>query len=383
MTASSPVHQLFRRSNTLSSHRVRCIILSVSALFLVTGADTPGRGLDIYFIDVMGGAATLLVTPERESILIDCGWPGLDDRDPKRIEHVLKDVARLDHLDHLVTTHWHRDHYGGVAGLSKLVRIDHFWDRGLPDPNAPDGDRARFPDGPRPDDPLGIVYRQASDGKRSLLKTGDTIPLRGAIQALVLASGGEVMNEGAQPSPENPLCASAPADLPPDPSDNARSLAIRFRLGEFLFLDCGDLTWNVEKKLVCPRNLIGTVDLFQVTHHGMSISNHPTLVETIQPAVAVMDNGPRKGGDPKTVALLKSIPSIKALYQLHKNAATRDAENTDPSLIANHDPVGGEFIHASVATDGASFTVRIGTDGPIRKFESHRQLSLRSRIDSR
>src|SRR5437763_4677320 len=98
----------------------------------------PPKGLDLYFIDADGGAATLVVTPERESILIDSGWPGLEDRDPKRIERVLKDEAGLDHLDHLVTTHWHTDHYGGVAGLAKRLRIDHFWDRGLPDPDAPD-----------------------------------------------------------------------------------------------------------------------------------------------------------------------------------------------------------------------------------------------------
>ena len=93
----------------------------------------PARGLEIYFIDVQGGAATLLVTPERESVLIDSGWPGFDDRDPKRIVHVLKDLAGCDQLDHLVTTHWHRDHFGGVAGLAKKVRIVHFWDRGLPE----------------------------------------------------------------------------------------------------------------------------------------------------------------------------------------------------------------------------------------------------------
>src|SRR4028119_934542 len=65
------------------------------------GRQASARGLDIYFIDVMGGAATLVVTPERESILIDSGWPGLEDRDPKRIEHVVEEVAGLDHLDHL------------------------------------------------------------------------------------------------------------------------------------------------------------------------------------------------------------------------------------------------------------------------------------------
>src|ERR1044071_3485338 len=106
--------------------RLRWIALAIGSALFLTGADAPGRNLDIYFIDVMGGAATLIVTPERESMLVDCGWPGFDDRDPKRIVHILKDVAGLDHLDNLATTHWHRDHYGGVEGLSRLVRIDRF-----------------------------------------------------------------------------------------------------------------------------------------------------------------------------------------------------------------------------------------------------------------
>jgi competence protein ComEC len=353
--------------------RLRHLALALAAMAGLCGADDPkgSRGLDIYFIDVMGGAATLVVTPQRESILIDSGWPGLDDRDPKRIEHVLKEVAGLDHLDHLVTTHWHTDHYGGVEGLARRLRIDHYWDRGLPDPDAPDYDRARFPDGPKPGDKLGVAYRKASEGKRKALKAGDALPLRGGVEALVLASGGEVL---ARPSPsneaDNPLCKSAPPDLKPDPSDNARSLALRFRFGKFDFLDCGDLTWNVEKSLVCPRDLIGPIDLYQVTHHGMDISNHPTLVRTIAPTVAIMNNGPRKGGAPAAVRLLKSIPSLKALYQLHKNAATGPEDNTDPELIANKDSQGGQFIRVAVAPGGERFTVQIGADGAPRAFES-------------
>ena len=348
--------------------RPNCLAWALAALALL-GADTPARRpLDIYFIDVMGGAATLIVTPEAESILIDSGWPGLEDRDPKRIEHVLKDVAKLDHLDHLVTTHWHADHFGGVEGLAKRLRIDHFWDRGLPAPNAPDGDRGAFPDGPKPGDALGAAYLKASAGRRKTLRAGDTLALKGAAEMLVLASGGEVI---ATPTgPPNPFCAEAPADLEPDPSDNARSLAFRLRLGKFTFFDAGDLTWNVEKKLVCPVDKIGPIDLFQATHHGMAISNHPTLLKTIAPIVAIMNNGPRKGGDAATVHRLKSVPSLQAAYQLHKNAATAAADNTDPARIANSDPAGGQFFHVSVTPDGARFTVRIGREGPERTFDS-------------
>lgn len=326
-------------------------------------ADGP-RGLDIYLIDVDGGAATLLVGPTRESILIDSGWPGRDDRDPKRIARVLKDVAGCDHLDHLVTTHWHMDHFGGVAGLAKLVEIRHFWDRGLP---GVDGPTSEFPDGPKADDPLGVAYLAASKGKRKALEAGDAIPLQGGLKAVVLASGGVVHHIGKR-RPPNPLAKDVPADLPEDPSDNARSLAIKFSLGPFDFLDCGDLTWNVEKDLVVPYDRIGPVDVYQVTHHGMDISNHPTLVRTIAPTVALMNNGPRKGGSAATVKLLKSIPSIQAVYALHKNVATGPDANADPALTANADPAGGRFLHVAVAPDGKSYTVQIGPDGSAREF---------------
>ncbi|MFO0908894.1 MAG: MBL fold metallo-hydrolase [Isosphaeraceae bacterium] len=349
--------------------RLRLFRLLSAALLLVAalGAAPAERPLRIFFIDVMGGAATLVVTPEQESILIDSGWPGLDDRDPKRIISVLKDVAGLDHLDHIVTTHWHMDHYGGVEGLAKRIRIDHYWDRGLPDLNNPDSDA--YPDGPRADDKLGIAYRKASEGKRATLKAGSRVPLKGGVEFLVLASGAEVIKAEAGKA-ENPACASAPVDLPPDPSDNARSLAMRIRYKGFDFLDCGDLTWNVEKKLVCPVDLIGQIDLYQVTHHGMSISNHPTLVRTIAPTVAIMNNGPKKGGDPKTVTLLRTIPSIQAAYQLHKNAATTAEQNTDSALIANPSTDGGEFIQVEVAPGGETFSVRIGKEGKPRAFST-------------
>ena len=147
-------------------------------------------------------------------------------------------------------------------------------------------------------------------------------------------------------------------------------MAVRFRLGEFDLLDCGDLTWNIENALVCPQNTLGTIDLYQVTHHGLDISNNPVLVRSIQPTVAIMNNGPRKGGSPATVKLLRSIPSIKAAYQLHRNAATSPEDNTDPGLIASSYPAGGQFIHVSVTPDGSKFHVQIGPVGPQREFAS-------------
>src|SRR5881397_2206318 len=106
------------------------------ALFIVLLLPGPNpvnanpKTLDIYFIDVEGGAATLIVAPTGESLLIDTGFPG--DRDAGRIFHVAREVAGLTQIDHCVITHWHRDHVGGVAPLAKLIPIIHFYDHGLP-----------------------------------------------------------------------------------------------------------------------------------------------------------------------------------------------------------------------------------------------------------
>lgn len=350
----------------VASSAVLAIAVGVACVQVDAAEPAAQAGLDIYYVDVMGGAATLLVTPERESILIDAGWPGLNDRDPKRILHVLKDVAGLDHLDHLVVTHWHMDHYGGVEGLAKRVEINNFWDRGLPEDGIEGLD---FPDGPKLGDRLGDAYRAASKGKRKVVKAGDALPLRGAIEATVLAASGRVA-AAPENAPASPLCAEAPADQADDPSDNARSLVVRFRLGKFDFLDCGDLTWNVEKSLVCPHDLIGPIDLYQVTHHGLGVSNNPILLQTIRPIVTIMNNGATKGGSAETVERLRNIPSIQAAYQIHRNVKTTAADNTDPSLIVNSDEEGGEFLHVSVSPDGARFRVRFGADGEERTFES-------------
>ncbi|RLS47485.1 MAG: MBL fold metallo-hydrolase, partial [Planctomycetota bacterium] len=98
-----------------------CLLASSS---VVAGA-SDGR-LDIYFIDVEGGAATLLVTPAGESLLIDSGYPDNGGRDRDRILDVIKNVAKLDHLDHAAVSHWHLDHFGNHAALADKIKIKNF-----------------------------------------------------------------------------------------------------------------------------------------------------------------------------------------------------------------------------------------------------------------
>jgi beta-lactamase superfamily II metal-dependent hydrolase len=320
------------------------------------------RGLDIYFIDTEGGAATLLITPMRESVLIDCGNPG--GRDAGRIHRVAAE-AGLKAIDHLIITHWHLDHYGGVERLSQLMPIHHFYDHGIPGSLAEDP--KNFP-------LLIQAYKRASGGKSTTLQPGDEIALKQvdggpSLRLSCLCGLGEVVADKPG-APDNSI-AKEHQPQPPDPSDNARSLGFLLSYGGFRFLDLGDLTWNIEYKLVHPSDKIGLVDVYQSTHHGLPISNNPVVIKTVQPRVAVFNNGPRKGGDPSVIATLRRVPGIQAIYQLHRNVTAGAQENTDPEFIANSDEkCRGANIKLAVAPDSRSYTVTVGSLGKPRRYET-------------
>ncbi|CAN5593815.1 hypothetical protein BH10PLA2_BH10PLA2_27520 [soil metagenome] len=335
----------------------------LAALALPASA-APPRGLTIYFIDTEGGAATLIVTPAGESVLIDCGNPGK--RDAERINKAARE-AGLTTIDKLLITHWHLDHYGGVAHLSQLIPIRQFYDRGIPE--KLEEDAKNFP-------VLIQAYKKASGGKSITLKAGDEIPLKQVegeppVKLLcVCASGSTIVD--APRAPANAIAAEHVAQAP-DPSDNAQSMGFLLSDGAFRFLDLGDLTWNAEYKLVHPTNKIGLIDVYQSTHHGLEISNNPVLIKSVEPRVAIFNNGPRKGGHPSVVATLRRVPGLQAIFQMHRNLQSGDQENTEPAHIANKessDKCAAEGIRLTVAPDSKSYEVTVGHEGKPRRFET-------------
>jgi beta-lactamase superfamily II metal-dependent hydrolase len=355
-----------------STRSVVCCFALLAVLSATTPtafADDKNGRLDIYFIDVEGGAATLFITPTGESLLIDSGYPDNEGRDLNRILHVLREVAGREHLDHAVVSHWHLDHFGNHAAIANQIRVKNFWDRGIPETLEED---PRFPE-------RAAAYRAACQSKSRTLKVGDTIPLQSGKTALALktvtASGEVVPNSGEA----NPF-ASQNMPQPDDPTDNAKSISLLLSFGSFRFLTCGDLTWNVEARLVTPKNPVGNVDLFMVTHHGlgadkqgMRISNNPVMVWAIDPVVTVMCNGPEKGGDLETQLTLRKCKSVQAMFQLHRNVRLTDDQQTAAEYIANAGTTAdcrGVFVKASIAPDGKSYTVQIGPDGKVHKFQT-------------
>ena len=317
----------------------------MAAVFLtiVPAALFAAKNLEIYSIDVEGGQATLLLSPSGESMLVDTGWGGFNKRDADRIALAAK-KAGVKKIDYLVITHYHSDHVGGVLQLAEKLPIKNFVDHGQTvETNKQAGE-------------LFSMYTSFRDkGNHIVAKPGDTLPIKG-IDVKFLSAGGNVI---AAPLPgagqANPDCGGfQPKEV--DTTENAQSVGMLITYGSFRMLDLGDLTWNKEKDLVCPTNKIGAVSLYLVSHHGMNASGSPQLVHAIHPKVALMNNGPRKGGTVEAWTTIHDTQGVQDLWQLHFAVAGGKEHNSADNVIANMDETNvcpGNWIRVDAMKDGS------------------------------
>jgi competence protein ComEC len=316
--------------------------LALWLIMAVQAALCQTKPLTIYWVDVEGGGATLIVTPAGQSILIDAGEDL--DRDATRIADVAKKQANLQRIDILIATHWHADHYGGFSRLSKLIPLGEFYDHD----NVP---KTLYEDPSFPK--LMPLYQKLVAGKSNSLKAGETIPLKGAVTLECMASNRNVASS-RQPDPNsNSACASKPA-VKPDDTDNANSLAFKVTYGGFTFYDGGDLTRDIEEKLVCPKNLLGEISLYQTDGHGMDVSNSRFFLNTVRPRVVVVNNGPKKGAEVDSMKSILSLPGVETVWQVHRNIQTKAELNTQPQYVANaEEKCSAQFLKATVQPDGS------------------------------
>jgi beta-lactamase superfamily II metal-dependent hydrolase len=303
--------------------------------------------LDIYWIDVEGGAATLIVTPGGQSVLMDAGYGRPDDSHAKRVVAAMTD-AGIDRLDYFIASHFHGDHVGGAAALAQLVPIAEFVNHG--ESVEQETERGR---------PAWEAYlAAAATGKSTTVEPGDVLPLKG-VDLTIVASNRAVPLKPLDPQGPNALCRNADPGRE-DAGENSRSVGYIVALGDFQFLNLGDLTVGGQHALACPENLVGVVDLLQVPHHGNGIA--PQLMWALGPTAAVSSTGARKGGSPDGYEAFATIPGIEGIWQLHRALGTDDAHNTSEPMTANltEENDRGYWIKAEVQPDGSSYTISNG-----------------------
>ena len=364
---------------------MRQFLAAIAAVLVVSSGAAytqAQKTLDIYSIDVEGGQSTLFISPSGESLLVDAGNPG--ERDAGRIVATAKQ-AGLTRIDYLVVTHYDGDHVGGVKDVSDRLPIGTFVDHG---PRVlPAGASAPTPQAQANLDRVDAAYAGArAKGRHLEVKAGDKVPIKGLDVQIVSSRGQVITKPLAGAGAPNALCRDFVAH-DRDTSENINSVGMVISgVARFRMLDLGDLTWNTEHDLVCPNNLLGTMDVYLTTHHGLARSGPPALVHAIGARVAIMNNGPRKGGSRETWDTLKSAPGLEDVWQLHYSVQRPPSAGSDekgqpggPDLnapeqfIANLDETNPEhspayFLKISVRQDG-SFVVTNARNGHSKEYK--------------
>lgn len=299
------------------------LIIALLVTSLSTAQTSASKSLDIYVIDVEGGNSTLFVTPARESLLIDTGNAGAAAaRDAGRIMEAVK-AAGLQQIDHLITTHWHGDHFGGLANLAGQVPIREFIDHG---PNVQPGELA--------DTFLQQTYPKLyAKAKHTVVKPADKIALAGLDVRVVTSAGQTIKTPLPGAGKPNPYCA----DFKPgeNNAEDPQSVGIHVTFGKFRTVHLGDLTKNKEFELMCPADRIGPVDVLLGLHHGQASSNSEVLVHALHPRVAIMNDGTRKGGEPDVMKIVHSAPGLEDLWELHFSVLSGQEYSVPGMFIAN------------------------------------------------
>jgi len=346
----------------------RLLVLIALAVAMPRPATAQGGTLDIYFVDVEGGQATLVVTPAGQTLLIDTGFPGQGGfaalpgdpqkaRDANRILAAAR-AAGVKQIDYLLITHYHADHVGAVPELAQLIPIRAFVDHAPPTPQAEQqvaGTQAAFE----------RYARVRAKGTHLPLKPGRKLPLTG-IEAVIVSAAGETLRAplpGAGAA--NPACgASAPAAQ--EPTENPRSTGIHLRFGRFTFLDPGDLSGAPLFALACPKSMIGPTGVYLVAHHGGSDAGDRATFAAFAPRVAILNNGITKGGSPEVLAALHQAPGLEDAWQLHRSLP-KGARYFDDDHIANLDESTAHWLKVSAKADG-SFVVTNGRTGATKSY---------------
>ena len=332
------------------------------------------KTLDIYIVDVEGGNATLFVTPEGESVLIDTGNGGpAAVRDADRIMAAVKE-AGITQIDALITSHWHGDHMGAMAELAGRIPIRHYLDHG---PNVqPAAAVDEFLQKTYP----GLVAK----AKHTVVKAGDTVPLKG-VEWRIVTSGRQIITKplpGAGQS--NPYCAGfKPHTVNPVSGQPIGNTEDEHSVGSHLSVR--RLSGVVPGRLPVEQRIRIDVSSQQARHTRVfaRLPSWPAQLElrsagpcTAAPCGRRSTTVFEKEGSRRRCACCIRVPGLENLWQLHVAQLSGPEYDIPGMFVANivediqHSPA--HWIKVSAQSNG-TFTVTNNRNGFTKTYVTPRR----------
>jgi competence protein ComEC len=339
---------------------VRWLML-LAAFFSIRVA--AAKNLEIYIIDVEGGKSVLFVSPSGESMLFDAGWPAGNGRasSTERIVEAAR-AAMLKQIDYLVVSHFDVDHMGDVPELVAKFPVRHLLDHGripTPAPDARGGATQRI-----------AAYRAVREKLGAIvLKPGDKVPIKGVEVRVIAAAGALIRKPLRNAGSKNALCDTykQAAAIERDAEDD-RSIGLLITYGKFRMADLADLEAHLSHDLVCPDNLIGTVDVYNLNVHGQFKGVAPEMVSALRAPVIIQANGARKGADAQTWPVLRAAAGLQDIWQLHESLNAGKEANPPADFLANVEPTDTfKWLKISAESNGA-FTVTNSRTGFTKRY---------------
>jgi competence protein ComEC len=301
----------FTMKNVLLTKKQIAIVFLLSVSIL-----SHSQNLRIYHIDVDQADATLIITPNGSTLLVDAGKNGHG----PRIERILRQ-ENITRIDHFVNTHYHEDHYGGIDDLvNDTVTIGLAYDR---------GDKDFLPANKLRENTY-IDYNNAVGRRAITLTRGMQLPVDNTISVTCISQGGTVLGE------QNPTTAL---------DENDMSLSLLISYGHFRYFVGGDIEGHTESK-IADRDLVLDIDVYQANHHGSHTSSSPDFMQDLMPTVVVISNGSNdRYYHPRQVTLntFNQLAYSPTVFQTNKYLGSRpQAGNVNDDFIADLDTEGDD-----------------------------------------
>lgn len=231
--------------------------------------------LRIFFIDVGQGDSTLIITPDKKTVLIDGGGSDSFDVGEKVLLPYLLD-RRILKIDYVLISHFDTDHCGGILTIMEKVKVK----------NIIISEQAEHSENYERFKKL-MIHKKI---RLIEVKKGDKIKIGRYSEFKILFPTSRLLSE-------NPL--------------NNNSIVAQFNYNNFKMLFTGDIEKLAEQQILKAEKAEIRADILKVAHHGSKTSSIPEFIKAVKPKIALIGVGKNNTFGHPNQQTIKNLENIK------------------------------------------------------------------------